>query len=1467
MYQSEDEEPWDFAADSNAPDGNTSDKSLEHTTIDFWAMDMGEDEEMDLRKSPRQLSSPSDQRGGNNRRRLLRQGSSASLSSSRTLQRSSSARSLVYEQKQQNNRSRGRSRSPGRRSRSRSRSRSRGKSRGRSIESSRRRNSLAPSRSMSSDRSIGSRGSIASRRGRSIERSRRRNSLGPSRSVSSDRSIGSRGSIASRRSIASRGSIARSRRGRSIERSRRRKSMGPSRSVSSDRSIGSRGSIASRGLRSRVRSRSSSRSRLLLNSPAGSTRSGLFRNLSQRLLGLVKEPEETTEPAVALGLTIVSDSLVIQSLERQLNRNLVGCLVASVVSNSPADRAGIEASVVNPVDGSVVLGDLITHVDGIPVYSPQDLSKAMSFHREGDTVHLNAFRRADPSMLQTIVVRLIRRDELVIPITIGGSVAESLESASSFGDEDSISYEGEHGWTFHGGPDEEEFLNDMDESQSIQFDPYEQALSDAGLLDEFGDEDASVSSADIRQAQHKKKVLTYLAAFLFLLFVAGALLIVFIPPLLENGSSSLVPIEPALANTTYDITKESALLPIKEAIFNNTGVEVAIRIYFSTLLANEQVIYYYITTNNQEAMDDFYERGMILYLTRDDPLFWCAGSCSSPRCRYCLSSTERQRRQRLRYLQEGRGDSVIGVPSTLYPYRLPESYFPGENIGMLLVQEATDEEIFRIVDAAVYDRILDKDRNIVSAPTIGPTWLSSSPTEEEDMFVRVPTIAPAPTVPTNKPTPSPTAFPPTFDYSNAEKSILEVSPIPEASQFFARASQVGLSERFDSNVTLTLLVPSDDAYTSFGLEHRNLSRLVHGTGAPHLFDILSYHIIDGKELRSTDFLHESTYEMSNGKLLTTQSDGGSALVSFVDATNSTSSMVSDPLGLVDIQAENGIIHLLDSVLLPEWTTLDLLRVLEGDGRFSIFLELLERTGLNNTLTEFRDSGVTLFAPIDSAFFDKYLYWALTDDDLATVLLYHMHPGVFQLHDSQRNETIEIKTLATGRWIPVNEGTGSVKDSYIADEASLANNGLVYAVSKVFEPSAPKETNAPTDHPTLPPTPESFAVLENMLAFAQQYSIVSKLQDESSPQYQSVLRLVDDELDMRTSWSDYERLQRYVFGIISFSFNFSEELPSNFFSNATVCEWHPKHTECDGDSVVSIDYSSYGLEGLIPEELIYLTALKSLSMANNRLSGSLPTQMRKLSNLVHLDLKSNQLSSALPAGMYSLTKLTSLDLGTNSFSGTISSFFGRLSSLSFFSVRDNELSGSISAEFSKLSLLTSLDLSFNSLRGDIPQELQTMSALQTLRLTGNKFESIPNSIRWLRSLEVLDLSNNDISGTIYSGLGVLRNLETLNLSSNKFTSKIPTELGQLTRLRDLSLSSNKLSGSIPKELGRLGFLSILRLDHNLLTGRIPNEVSQLTRLETLQLERNALTGELPVALCASSRLQSGTVSADCSEISW
>ena len=173
---------------------------------------------------------------------------------------------------------------------------------------------------------------------------------------------------------------------------------------------------------------------------------------------------------------------------------------------------------------------------------------------------------------------------------------------------------------------------------------------------------------------------------------------------------------------------------------------------------------------------------------------------------------------------------------------------------------------------------------------------------------------------------------------------------------------------------------------------------------------------------------------------------------------------------------------------------------------------------------------------------------------------------------------------------------------------------------------------------------------------------------------------------------------------------------------------------------------------------------------------------------------------------------------------------------------------------KLKNIQILDLSDNSITGSIPSNITTLNHLTSLLLDNNQLSGeIPTGIGSLTSLRYLLLDRNELSGSIPTGIGSLTSLENLSLYDNQLSGSIPTEIGNLTSLTNLNLQINEFTGSVPSSIGNLTSLTSLSINNNQLTS-IPTEVNNLTGLATFFLQNNASISTFPDGVYASTRLR-------------
>ncbi len=125
-----------------------------------------------------------------------------------------------------------------------------------------------------------------------------------------------------------------------------------------------------------------------------------------------------------------------------------------------------------------------------------------------------------------------------------------------------------------------------------------------------------------------------------------------------------------------------------------------------------------------------------------------------------------------------------------------------------------------------------------------------------------------------------------------------------------------------------------------------------------------------------------------------------------------------------------------------------------------------------------------------------------------------------------------------------------------------------------------------------------------------------------------------------------------------------------------------------------------------------------------------------------------------------------------------------------------LTGLIPPQLERLDTLEVLDLSANNLFGPIPYELTKLSNLEVLRLNINELTSIPFEMDSLKSLKNLNLSTNKFQGNIPIAFADLSNLESLRIHSNDFLGAFPTELLSLKKLMVLDIHNNPKLNTLP-----------------------------------------------------------------------
>ncbi|KAK3439440.1 hypothetical protein EUGRSUZ_C04297 [Eucalyptus grandis] len=279
-------------------------------------------------------------------------------------------------------------------------------------------------------------------------------------------------------------------------------------------------------------------------------------------------------------------------------------------------------------------------------------------------------------------------------------------------------------------------------------------------------------------------------------------------------------------------------------------------------------------------------------------------------------------------------------------------------------------------------------------------------------------------------------------------------------------------------------------------------------------------------------------------------------------------------------------------------------------------------------------------------------------------------------------------------------------------------------------------------------------------------------------------------------------------------------------------------------------------GIIPSFLKEQYALRQLELNDNGMTGNFPNWLldNKV-NLTGLELNGNHLSGDfyLPSNL-NLFSMWYLDASANIIDGELPSWIGSiLPNLRIFNMSNNLLKGRIPPSMGNMSQLLSLDLSNNGLTGEIPGTLaKNCMALYTLILSSNNLQGqmLPK-ISNLGNLYILDLASNNFTGDISPGI-LNTSLEVLDVSNNSLSGMLPNWIGDLRDLQVLMLSSNLLGGPLPLSLCNMHDLFLLDLSSNNLGPNIP-PCANVTYMRFLHLANDALTGYFPKFLLTGSSI--------------
>jgi transforming growth factor-beta-induced protein len=279
------------------------------------------------------------------------------------------------------------------------------------------------------------------------------------------------------------------------------------------------------------------------------------------------------------------------------------------------------------------------------------------------------------------------------------------------------------------------------------------------------------------------------------------------------------------------------------------------------------------------------------------------------------------------------------------------------------------------------------------------------------------------------------------------QDIVEVAVAAGNFKTLASALQAaGLVETLKGEGPFTVFAPTDEAFAK--LDKALLDDLLKPENKDTLVAILTYHVVPGK-VTAADVVKLTSAKTVQGEEITIKVEGDTVMVNDAKVTQT------------DIAARNGVIHVIDTVILPPTVAeklaapaQDIVEVAVAAGNFKTLASALEAAGLVETLKG--EGPFTVFAPTDEAFakLDKKLLDDLlkpeNKDTLVAILTYHVVPGKVTAADVvklNKAKTVQGEEIT----IKVEGDTVMVNDAKVTQTDIAARNGVIHVIDTVILP--------------------------------------------------------------------------------------------------------------------------------------------------------------------------------------------------------------------------------------------------------------------------------------------------------------------------------------------------------------------------------------------------------------------------------
>lgn len=266
-----------------------------------------------------------------------------------------------------------------------------------------------------------------------------------------------------------------------------------------------------------------------------------------------------------------------------------------------------------------------------------------------------------------------------------------------------------------------------------------------------------------------------------------------------------------------------------------------------------------------------------------------------------------------------------------------------------------------------------------------------------------------------------------------DPSITEIAAADaQFSTLVGALQSTGLDAALDGDGEFTVFAPTNDAFAA--LPEGTLESLTE----QQLETILLYHVLGAEVFSGQLEAQQAPETLSGEEIFVTASAGGVTVNAAASVTTA------------DIEARNGVIHVIDEVLMP-----DAFGTIVNNAAKRYFLSSLVEAVIQADLVDalLGDGPFTVFAPIDEAFAAIASVAAdLTAEELRNVLLYHVIQGEVLSSDLQPSQQV---TALNGETLTIEVAGGAATINGSADITTVdiqGTNGVIHVIDEVLLPS-------------------------------------------------------------------------------------------------------------------------------------------------------------------------------------------------------------------------------------------------------------------------------------------------------------------------------------------------------------------------------------------------------------------------------